>query len=72
MLNTTKVELGLLSSDIDMLLFFQRAIRGGVNAIGALRHFRSNNKYMGNFEKSQSSVLGFFLISLHSTPERCT
>ena len=67
-LNTTEVELGLLSSDIEMLLFFERAIRGGVNGIGALRHFRSNNKYMENFEKSQSSVLWSFfdLTSLYA------
>ena len=43
-----------------MLLVGERAIRGGVNAIGSLRHFRSNNKYMENFETSQSSVFGSF------------
>ena len=45
MLNTTKVELGLLS-DIDILLFCERAIRGGINGIGDMRHFKANNKYM--------------------------
>ena len=62
MLNTTKVELGLLS-DIDLLLFCERAIRGGINEIGALRHFKANNKYMEymeDFDKSQRSVFWAF------------
>ena len=59
MLNTTKVELGLLS-DIDMLLFCERAIRGGINGIGATRHFKANNKYMEDFDKFQPSVFGAF------------
>ena len=59
MLNTTKVELGLLS-DIDMLLFCERAIRGGINGIGAMRHFKANNKYMEDFDKSQPTVFGAF------------
>ena len=57
--NITKVELGLLS-DFDMLLICERAIRGGISGIGALRHFKANNKYMEDFEKSQSSVFGSF------------
>ena len=56
---TTKVELGLLS-DSDMLLFCERAIRGGIKGIGAMRHFKANNKYMEDFEKSQRSVFGAF------------
>ena len=59
MLNTTKVELGLLS-DIDIVLFCERAIRGGINGIGAMRHFKANNKYMEVFDKSQPSVFGAF------------
>ena len=59
MLNTTKAELGLLS-DIDLLLFCERAIRGGINGIGAMRHFKANNKYMEDFDKSQPSVFGAF------------
>ena len=59
MLNTTKAELGLLS-DIDMLLFCERAIRGGINGIGAMRHFKANNKYMEDFDNSQPSVFGAF------------
>ena len=57
MLNNSKVELGLLS-DINMLVFCERAIRGGINGIGAMRHFKANNKYMEDFDKSQPSVFG--------------
>ena len=51
MLNTIEVELGLLI-DIDLLLSYERAIRGGVNGINALRHFKANNRYMEDFDKS--------------------
>ena len=57
MLNTTKLELGFLS-DIGMLLFCERASRGGINGIGAMRHFKANNKYMEDFDNSQPSVFG--------------
>ena len=60
MLIGTKVELGLLT-DIDMLLFCERAIRGGINGNGALmRHFKANNKYMTNIDSSKPSVYGAF------------
>ena len=59
MLITTKVELGLLS-DIDMLLFCERAILGCIKGIGAIRHFKANNKYMEDFDKYQPSVFGAF------------
>ena len=59
MLITTKVELGVLT-DIDMLLFCERAIRGGINGTGALRHFKANNQYMQDFDPSQPSVFGAF------------
>ena len=66
-MNTTKVELGLLS-DIDMLSFCEQAIRGGINGIGAMRHFKANNKYMEDFDKSQPSVFGalFDVTSLYA------
>ena len=59
MLITTKVELGVLK-DIDMLLFCERAIRGGINGTGALRHFKANNHYMHDFDPSQPTVFGAF------------
>ena len=61
MLITTKVELGVLT-DIDMILFCERAIRGGINGTGALRHFKANNQYMQDFDPSQPSVFGAFII----------
>ena len=66
LLNTTRIELGLLS-DIDMLLFCERVIRGGINGFGAMRR-KANNKYMEDFDKSQPSVFGAFfdVTSLHA------
>ena len=43
MLISTKVELGVLTV-IDMLLFSERSIRGGINGTVALRHFKAHNK----------------------------
>ena len=59
MLITTRVDLGLLS-DIDMLLFFERGIRGGINGIGELRHFRANNRDLDVFDESKANVYGAF------------
>ena len=55
MLKTTRVDLGLLS-DIDMLLFFERGIRGGINGIGELCHFRANNRDLDVFDESKGNV----------------
>ena len=60
MLITTDVELGLLSV-VDMLLFCEKAIRGGLNRVGALRHFREKNKDLNDYNKDQKSVYGAFL-----------
>ena len=60
MLMTTDVELGLLS-DVDMLLFCEKAIRGGLNGVGALPHFRANNKALSDYNKDEKSVYGAFL-----------
>ena len=63
---STKVELGLLT-DIDLLLFCERAIHGGINASGALRHFKANNKYMTNFDSAKPSMYGaFFDVTLYA------
>ena len=59
MLITTRATLGLLT-DIDMLLFFEKGIRGGINGIGELRHFVANNKDLDSFDVSQPSVYGAF------------
>ena len=59
MLITTRVDLGLFS-DIDMLLFFERGVRGGINGIGELRHFRADNRYLEVFDESKANVYGAF------------
>lgn len=61
MLISTNVELGLIK-DIDMLLFCETAIRGGLNGVGSLRFFRANNSYLNaeyNVE-TQPTVFGAF------------
>ena len=56
---TTRVDSGLLS-DIDMLWFFERGIRGGIDGIGELRHFRANNRDLDVFDESKANVYGAF------------
>ena len=60
MLKTTKVKLDLLS-DIDMLLFCERAIRGGLNGIGEKRYMKANNKYLDDFDEEKQSTYGLYL-----------
>ena len=59
MVNTTRVDVGLLS-DIDMLLFFESVIRGSINGKGELRFFRSNNRDLDVFDESKANVYGAF------------
>ena len=59
MIIITRVDLGLLT-DIDMLLFFERGIRGGINGIGELRYFLANNRDLDVFDESNANVYGAF------------
>ena len=59
MLITTGVELELLQ-EYDMLLFCEKAIRGGLNGVGSLRYFKANNKYLSDYKSSEASVFGAF------------
>ena len=67
MLISTRVKLGLLQ-DIDMLLIFERGIRGGINGVGDLRHFTANNAQFHNFDPSQQTTFSAFydVTSLHA------
>ena len=59
MLISTRVKLGLLQ-DIDLLLFFERGIRGGINGFGELRHFTANNAHLYHFDPRQKRTFGAF------------
>ena len=56
MLKMTKVNLDLIF-DIEMQLFIEKGMRGGISYI-AHRHAQANNKYMKNYnEKEESSYI---------------
>ena len=59
MLISTGEKLELLQ-DIYQLFFFEKGIRGGINGLGALRHFEANNKYLENFTSNKESTFGAF------------
>ena len=64
MLITTRAEIGLLT-DIEMLIFCERAIKGGVNAVGALRHFEANNPDTNDNNANEPTVYGAFFDVSH-------
>jgi len=57
-LKYTKVELELLT-DIDMVMFFEKSMRGGVCQVSK-RHAIANNKYMENYNPSEESKFIFY------------
>ena len=59
MLKMTKVELELLT-DIDMHLFIENNMRGGISMISN-RYSRANNKYLPNHDSSHES---FYILPL--------
>ena len=59
MLKTTGIELELIS-DIDMHLFIENGMRGGISYI-AKRNSKANNKYMKNYDSSEESKFIIYL-----------
>ena len=55
----TRVKMGLLE-DVDMLLFSERGIRGGISRVGELRHFIANNPHLNTFDPSKKTTFGAF------------
>ena len=64
MLKMTKIELKLIS-DIDMHLFIEKGMRGGISYI-AKRHSKANNKYLcyGNFKWMTKKEINDFDLGL--------
>lgn len=62
LLKMTKIELELLL-DLDMHLFFEKAIRGGIS-IASIRYVKANNKYMCELYNTESEST--FIVYLDS------
>ena len=54
MLKITKLELELIS-DIDVHLFIEKGMRGGISYV-AKRHSKASNKYMKCYDSSKESI----------------
>ena len=54
MLKMTGIELDLIH-DLDMHLFIEKGMRGGISYI-AKRHSKTNNKYMESYDDYKESI----------------
>ena len=55
MLKMTRIELELIN-DINIHLFIEKGIRGGISYI-AKRHSKANNKYVKNYNSTKKILL---------------
>ena len=62
MLKMTKIELEFISN-IDMHLFTEKGMRGGISYI-AKRHSKENNKYMENYDNTKKVLLLCILMQI--------
>lgn len=59
MLNMTNVELELLT-DIDILMFVQKGVRGGVSQ-SSYRYAKANNEYMEGYDEKKEDIFLIYL-----------
>ena len=59
MLKMTEIKLGLIS-DIDMHLFIEKGMRGGISYISK-RYSKANNKYMWSFDSDEENKFMMYL-----------
>ncbi|KAL5506271.1 hypothetical protein EMCRGX_G007882 [Ephydatia muelleri] len=67
MLRMTKVKLELIS-DVDMHMFIEKGIRGGISTVATKRYAQANNKYLPDYkpEDPESYIMYFDANSLYA------